>query len=190
MKGKKMQKKTLKLTLLTAAALAGLLLNEAAAQTEIQRNNSPAAIAAASKATDKKANRTYRSTPDGEGALTAEMIEQCIRLNMDVDSSYAAIGKAKEQFDALNKELTEMGERLKTAKNEVDQSGNSARAAYDAKVLNYNSRLPELDKQLDLYKQMVKTYQDKSDKFDRECNSQPYYEDDYAAMVKKMGRGM
>jgi chromosome segregation ATPase len=187
MKGKKMQKK-MSLTLLTAAALAGLLWSEASAQ--IQRNNSPAAVAAATKATDKKANRTYRSTPEGEGALTAEMIEQCIRLNMDVDASYAGIGKAKEQFDSLNKELTEMGENLKTAKNEVDQGGKEARVAYDAKVLNYNSRLPDLDKQLDVYKQMVKAYQDKSDKFDRECNSQPYYEDDYAAMVKKMGRGM
>ncbi|WP_417910978.1 hypothetical protein [Candidatus Electronema sp. PJ] len=185
-----MQKKTLRLTLLTAVALAGLLLNEASAQTQIQRNNSPAAVAAAAKATDKKSNRTYRSTPDGEGALTAEMIEQCIRLNMDVDSSYAAIGKAKEQFDALNKELTEMGEHLKTAKEAVDQGGKDARTSYDAKVLNYNSRLPSLDKQLDVYKQLVKTYQDKSDKFDRECNGQPYYEDDYAAMVKKMGRGM
>lgn len=183
-----MQKKNLGLTLLTAAALAGLLLNEASAQ--IQKNDSPAAVAAATKATDKKANRTYRTSPDGEGALTAEMIEQCIRLNMEVDSSYAAIGKTKEQFDSLNKELTEMGERLKTAKEEVDQGGKEARTAYDAKVLNYNSRLPDLDKQLEIYKQMVKNYQDKSDKFDRECNGQPYYEDDYAAMVKKMGRGM
>jgi chromosome segregation ATPase len=183
-----MQKKNLGLTLLTAAALAGLLLNEASAQ--IQRNDSPAAVAAATKATDKKANRTYRTSPDGEGALTAQIIEQCIRLNMEVDSSYAAIGKTKEQFDTLNKELTEMGERLKTAKEEVDQGGKEARTAYDAKVLTYNSRLPDLDKQLDIYKQMVKSYQDKSDKFDRECNGQPYYEDDYAAMVKKMGRGM
>lgn len=183
-----MQRKKLGLTLLTAATLAGLLWNDASAQ--IQRNDSPAAVAAATKATDKKANRTYRTSPEGEGALTAEMIEQCIRLNMDVDASYAAIGKAKEQFDSLNKELTEMGELLKAAKEEVDRGGKEARVEYDAKVLTYNSRLPELDKQLDVYKQMVKTYQDKSDKFDRECNGQPYYEDDYAAMVKKMGRGM
>ncbi|MCW5198257.1 hypothetical protein VU06_00730 [Desulfobulbus sp. F3] len=183
-----MQKKTLRLTLLTAAALAGLLWNEASAQ--LERNTNPAAVAAATAATDKKSKRTYRSTSTGEGALTAEMIEQCIRLNMDVDSSYAFIGKAKERFDTLNKELTEQGEHLKAAKNEVDQGGKETRAVHDAKVLEYNTKLPELDKQLDVYKQMVKTYQDKSDKFDRECNGQPYYEDDYAAMVKKMGRGM
>ncbi|CAK8721123.1 MAG: hypothetical protein CDV28_14620 [Candidatus Electronema aureum] len=140
--------------------------------------------------TNKLRMGTYRVTPDGEGALTPEMIEECIYLNMDVDAKYSVIVKTKEQFDVLNKELTEIGERLKAAKNEVDRSGCTARSAYDAKVMNYNSRLPELDHLLDLYKQRVKAYQDKSDRFDRECNGQPYYEDDYAAMVKKVGRGM
>jgi chromosome segregation ATPase len=185
-KGTKMQKKRLYLTLLTAVTLAGYLWN-ADASAQQQPTTKQGALAAAS---DKKSNRTYRTTPEGEGALTEQMIEQCIRLNMDVDSSYSAISKSKESFDALNKELTEMGERLKSAKDDVDRGGKEARVEYDAKVLQYNSRLPDLDKQLDVYKKMVKAYQEKSDKFDRECNSQPYYEDDYAAMVKKMGRGM
>ncbi len=180
-----MQKKTVCLALLAASVLFASAGHDAAAQQKAATKAD--ALAAAS---DKKANRTYRSTPVGEGALTEQMIEACIRLNTEVESSYAAIGKAKEQFDALNKELTDMGEHLKAAKEEVDRGGKEARAAYDAKVLNYNSRLPELDKQLDQYKKMVKVYQEKSDKFDRECNGQPYYEDDYAAMVKKMGRGM
>ncbi|MGR0482275.1 MAG: hypothetical protein ACTFAL_12980 [Candidatus Electronema sp. V4] len=180
-----MQNKTVCLALLAASVLFGSLGNDAAAQQKAATKADALAAAA-----DKKANRTYRSTPEGEGALTEQMIESCIRLNTEVESSYAAIGKAKEQFDTLNKELTDLGEHLKAAKEEVDRSGNEARAAYDAKVLNYNSRLPDLDKQLDLYKKMVKVYQEKSDKFDRECNGQPYYEDDYAAMVKKMGRGM
>ncbi|WP_417916567.1 hypothetical protein [Candidatus Electronema sp. JC] len=180
-----MQNKTVCLALLAASLLLAPFGNEAAAQQKAATKADALAAAA-----DKKANRIYRSTPEGEGALTEQMIESCIRLNTEVESSYAAIGKAKEQFDALNKELTDMGEHLKSAKEEVDRSGNAARAAYDAKVLKYNSRLPDLDKQLDQYKKMVKLYQEKSDKFDRECNGQPYYEDDYAAMVKKMGRGM
>lgn len=176
-----MQKRTIGLTLLTAAALVNFLTAQAYSQVQ------KADAAAAAKA-EQKSKRTYRSTPTGDGALTPEMIEQCIRLNMDVDSSYAAIGKAKEQFDALNRELTEEGESLKAAKEKVGSS--ESRVQYDAKVLEYNQRLPELDKQLKRYKQLVKGYQEKSDKFDRECNGQPYYEDDYAAMVKKMGRGM
>ena len=177
-----MQKQRVCLTMLAAAVVINLFYQEAPAQT-----TKAEAIAAAK---DKNANRTYRSTPTGTGALTPEMIEQCIRLNIAVDSSYAAIGKTKEKFDALNKELTDLGERLKAAKDEVYSGGAAARKDYDSKVLYYNSRLPELDKQLKEYKNMVKTYQNKSDKFEQECNGQPYYEDDYAAMVKKLGRGM
>ncbi|MCW5206764.1 hypothetical protein VU08_07525 [Desulfobulbus sp. F5] len=136
---------------------------------------------------DKSQRRTYRAEPDGEGALTPEMIEQCIYLNMDVDASYSAIGKAKEQFDALNKKMTEAGEWLKAVKNQVVESN---RADYDAAVMKYNGSIPYLDKLLNRYKQIVSVYKQKSDKFDRECNGQPYYEDDYAAMVKKTGRGM
>ncbi|WP_417911868.1 hypothetical protein [Candidatus Electronema sp. TJ] len=176
-----MQKRTVGLTLLTAAALVNFLAVQASSQVQ------KADVAAAAKA-EQKSKRAYRTTPTGDGALTPEMIEQCIRLNMDVDSSYAAIGKAKEQFDALNRELTQEGENLKAAKDTVNSS--EARTQYDAKVMEYNRRLPQLDQQLNRYKQLVKSYQEKSDKFDRECNGQPYYEDDYAAMVKKLGRGM
>lgn len=181
-----MQNKTVCFALLAASVLLGPFGNDTAAAQQKAATKADA-LAAAS---DKKANRTYRSMPGGEGALTEQMIESCIRLNIEVESSYTAIGKAKEQFDRLNKELTDLGEHLKAAKEEVDRSGNEARAAYDAKVLDYNSRLPQLDKQLDFYKEKVTEYQKKSDQFDRECNGQPYYEDDYAAMVKKMGRGM
>lgn len=177
-----MQKGKICLSLLAAAVSIALLQPDASAQKTKEE-----ALAAAK---DKNANRTYRSTPEGEGALTPEMIERCIRLNMEVDASYAAIGKAKEEFDTLNKELNDLSEKLTTAKDEVDRSGTAARQDYDTKVQYYNARLPELDKQLEVYKTMVKTYQSKSDKFDRECNGQPYYEDDYADMVKKLGRGM
>lgn len=176
-----MQKRIVGLTLLTAATLVNFMAVQSFSQTQ------KADVAARAQA-EQKSKRTYRSTATGEGALTPEMIEQCIRLNMDVDSSYAAIGKAKEQFDALNRQLTEEGERLKAAKDTVNSS--ESRAEYDSKVSEYNRRLPELDEQLKRYKQLVKSYQEKSDKFDRECNGQPYYEDDYAAMVKKLGRGM
>ena len=139
-----MQKQRVCLTLLAAAVVINLFCQEAPAQTT-KATTKAEAIAAAK---NKNANRTYRSTPTGTGALTPEMIEQCIRLNIAVDSSYAAIGKTKEKFDALNKELTDLGERLKAAKDKVYSGGAAARKDYDSKVLYYNSRLPELDTQL------------------------------------------
>lgn len=176
-----MQKRGICLSLLATIAVMNFFPQNAAAVTREE------AIAAAK---NSKANRNYRSTPAGEGALTPKMIEACILLNKDVDSNYDAINREKQEFDNLNRELTNLGERLKAAKDDVYSGGNAARREYDEKVLYYNARLPDLEKKLKEYRKLVERYQRKSDKFDHECNGQPYYEDDYAEMVKKLGRGM
>lgn len=176
-----MQKRRICLSLLATVAVMNFFPQNASALTREE------AIAAAK---NDKSNRTYRSTPTDAGALTPEMIEACIRLNMSVESSYDAINRMKQEFDSLNRELSDLGERLKAAKDDVYSGGNAARRDYDEKVLYYNSRLPELENKLKAYRKLTDEYQRKSDKFDRECNGQPYYEDDYADMVKKVGRGM
>ena len=174
-----MQGKTLCLSLLAAVTLMNPYGNEAAGQ-DIR------------KSAIKQVKREYRKTPDSlEGALTKKMIEDCIHLKADVDSSYTEIGRAKDQFDRLNQEITDLGAYLKETKKRLDSSGDKGiRAEYDRKVQEYNSMLPKLDKQLEVYRGTVSTYEQKSMKFDRECNGQPYYEDDYAEIVKKLGHGM
>ena len=76
-------------------------------------------------------------------------------------------------------------------KKKIDETGDKQlRATYDNQVQVYNNKLPGLDGLLEKYRKMVDTYEEKSTKFEQECNGQPYYEDDYEAVVKKMGRGM
>jgi uncharacterized protein YukE len=138
-----------------------------------------------------KDNREYRKSPTGQGALTPQMIEACIRLSIDIESERAAIEKTRQEFDKLNKEVTDLGEYLKTVKVKVDQGDRAARVEYDEKVLFYNSQLPTLDNLLRKYQAMAKNWPgEKGTRFERECNGQPYYEDDYAEISKKMGRGL
>ena len=173
-----MRRKTLYLTLVAAMTLVYPCSQEAAAETPLD-------------AATKQVKREYRKSPKGDGALTKGMIESCIRLKIDVDASYTEIDKAKNQFEALNKEVTELGERLKAMKKKIDETGDKQlRATYDNQVQVYNNKLPGLDGLLEKYRKMVDTYEEKSTKFEQECNGQPYYEDDYEAVVKKMGRGM
>lgn len=138
-----------------------------------------------------KDNREYRKTPTGQGALTPQMIEGCIRLSMEIESDRNAIEKIRQEFDKLNKDVTDLGEYLKTVKIKVDQGDRAARVEYDEKVQFYNSQLPILDNLLRRYQNMAKSWPgEKGTRFERECNGQPYYEDDYAEMTKKMGRGL
>ncbi len=172
-----MQKKAICLSLLTAV-------------TFMHPCNSDAVNTSLKKAAAKQIKREYRKERNGQGALTKEMITDCIRMKGDVDSSYAAIGTAKKEFDDLEKRIKDLGAYLKKIKPEVDKGNKRMRAEYDRKVREYNSSLPGLDQQLEKHRQTISTYERKSNKFDRECNGQPYYEDDYAEVVKKMGRSL
>jgi hypothetical protein len=150
------------------------------------------AAVAEDKAEVKELVKTgYKTSPDGEGNLTKEMIETCIQLKMTIDADFVEIKKTKDQFTALNKETTELGAYLKENGEKVNKEGDqAAREAYDAKAKEYNAKLPDLDAKLKAYTAMAETYEAKNAKFDKECNNQPYYEDDYKEIETKLGRGM
>lgn len=174
MKGKKMKRTILLLTLLVSISLVGM---------------GKAAASGQPMAAVTKTEREYRQTVDGEGALTEQMIEDCVVLKTEIESSYAEITQAKDKFDALNNEVTELGDYLKKNRDML-RGDKEAQATYNKKQDFYNSQLPELNKQQEAYKEMSKPYQELVDKLNRECQGQQYYEDDYARIVEKMGRGM
>lgn len=135
--------------------------------------------------------REYKITSSDPGALTKEMIEACIVLKTTMDADDAKLDDLRTQVAKLNNEVKDLGAYLKNNKGQFDENDRSAaRAEYDAKINNYNSRIPALKNLTAKYQDMVKPYKVKQGEFEQECNSQPYYEDDYKAMVDKLGRGM
>ncbi|MCI5146274.1 MAG: hypothetical protein D3923_12275 [Candidatus Electrothrix sp. AR3] len=148
------------------------------------------ALAKSLDATVKKSEREYRKTADGEGALTKQMIEDCITFKIDIEAEYLTIADSKKQFDVLNTEVSELGAYLQKNKAKASRSAAEDIAEYQEKTKRYNSKLAELNKQKEAYDTMSAPYREKNEKFKKECKGQPYYEDEYTAIVKKMGRGM
>ncbi|WP_339133951.1 MAG: hypothetical protein WGN25_14105 [Candidatus Electrothrix sp. GW3-4] len=135
--------------------------------------------------------REYKETPNGPGALTKEMIEACVVLKIDMEKDASNLDTIREELGKLNNEVKDLGAYLKNNKGQFDENDTSAaRAEYDAKVKEYNSRIPILKEKTKSYQDMIKPYKEKEGKFEQNCNSQPYYEDDYKAIEKKLGRGM
>jgi predicted nucleic acid-binding Zn-ribbon protein len=135
--------------------------------------------------------REYRETTNGPGALTREMIEACVVLRIDMEKNATNLANLRKELGKLNNEVKDLGAYLKNNKGQFDENDNSAvRTAYQAKVKKYNSRIPILKKKTQKYQDMIKPYKGKEGKFEQECNNQPYYEDDYKAIEKKMGRGL
>ncbi|MCI5209578.1 MAG: hypothetical protein D3910_12490 [Candidatus Electrothrix sp. ATG2] len=135
--------------------------------------------------------REYRETVNDSGALTREMIEACVVLKIDMEKDAAKLDNLRKELGQLNNEVKDLGAYLKNNKGQFDENDTSAaRAEYDAKVKEYNARIPVLKRKTQLYQDMIKPYKKKEGKFEQECNSQPYYEDDYKAIEEKMGRGM
>ena len=135
--------------------------------------------------------REYRDTINGPGALTREMIEACITMKIGMEKDTASLENLREELGKLNNEVKILGAYLKNNKGQFDENDTSAaRAEYDAKVKDYNSRIPILKKKTQSYQDMIKPYKEKEGKFEQECNNQPYYEDDYKAIEEKIGRGL
>jgi peptidoglycan hydrolase CwlO-like protein len=140
------------------------------------------ASAEALNADTKKSERKYRKTKTGEGALTQGMLEACITLKSKIDEEYAKISVSKEEFDTLNKETGELAAYLKENKEKIKGEGE-----YNEKVALYNNKVEELKGMETAYNKKSAPYQKKGAQFKKECNGQPYYEDDYAEAVKKTG---
>ena len=131
----------------------------------------------------KKAERTYRKTKTGDGALTPQMLEACIRLKAEIDEEYKKINASKQEFDLFSSEVKKIAAEL-PAKTEVSL------VEYNKQVNLYNSKLDELKKLETAYNEKSEPYRKKTAQFKKECNNQPYYEDDYAAAVEKTGKGL
>ena len=146
--------------------------------------NAHTASAETLNADTKKSERTYRKTKTGEGALTRSMLEACMKLKAEIDEEYEKISVSKEEFDDLNNETSDLAAALKKNKEEkkVDE--------YNKQVELYNKKVEELKALETAYKKKSAPYQEKVAQLEKKCNNQPYYEDDYAAAVKKTGKSL
>lgn len=140
----------------------------------------------------EQTGRAYRATPDGTGALTQEMIENCISRKGELDQSIAELKSLEAQYAAAAKEagaLQAYFEALKAEK-KFDPSDSKELAAYNDRIATYNAKVAEEKSLHDLMQAKKAVYDQQIATFDRACKGQPYYDDDYAAAVKKIGRGM
>ena len=148
------------------------------------------ASAEALNADTKKSERKYRKTKTGEGAMTQKMLEACIKLKSEIDEEYEKISTSKEEFDALNNEISDLAASLKENKEKLGNNDQKNIDEHNEQVDLYNKKLEELKEIETAYNKKSAPYQEKGAQLEKECNGQPYYEDDYAATVKKTGKNL
>lgn len=154
--------------------------------------NAHTASAETLNADTKKSERTYRKTKTSEGALTRNMLEACIKLKSKIDEEYKKISVSKEEFDVLNNETSDLAAALKENKEGGELEGKEEKTVdeYNKEVALYNQKVEELKELETAYKKKSAPYQKKVAQLEKECNNQPYYEDDYAVAVKKTGKSL
>jgi hypothetical protein len=146
----------------------------------------------ASSANSPQSERVYRKTANGKGALTPKMIEGCIALKKEIDDTYNTIPEIQEQYKAEEESRKEIGlllDEIKKQKN-FDPSDNQELEIYNEKTKQYNEKLMKEKELINILKKKKEEYGKLTSKFDSECKNQPYYEDDYAAAVKKTGKSL
>ena len=148
------------------------------------------ASAEALNADTKKSERKYRKTKTGKGALTRSMLEACIKLKSEIEEEYEKISTSKEEFDTLNNEINDLAASLKENKEKLDNNDEKTVNEHNEQVELYNKKVEELKEIETEYNKKSAPYQEKGAQLEKECNNQSYYEDDYAAAVKKTGKSL
>lgn len=89
--------------------------------------------------------KTYRTDPTGEGALTEEMIENCIISKRDIDSKYSEINTFETQIDSMQSEIEEMKNQLSETKDKINRIRELEQEGLDTrnKFLSPNDAEPE-----------------------------------------------
>ncbi|MCI5141727.1 MAG: hypothetical protein D3909_08370 [Candidatus Electrothrix sp. ATG1] len=181
-----MHRKTLSRTLVLSTLLGFFLSTHTAeAHTEktVPKKNILKAIG--------KTSRSYRKTPtDQDGALTEKMIEKCILLKHEIDTSGAEATTIAAKLNSLKKEIGELSNYLEKTKEKIDKTKPEAVEAYNQKINLYTIKADEYEVRRKEYNGKVGPYQQRTSQFDKECKDQSYYEDDYQKVVQKLGYGM
>ncbi len=136
------------------------------------------------------ADRVYRATPNGEGALTEQMIEVCIVLKGNVESGYAWVTSAKKELDKLDSGIKKLQKYLEKSKDNFNSKDSKALAVFKKEYESYNAKLAELNKKLADYDRENATYHENVSRYDAVCKGQALYEDDYKRVVERVGHGM
>lgn len=137
-----------------------------------------------------KASRVYRKSTIGKGAMTGEMIENCIVLNRDINEKATELKKSKPMIEKVKKELDELAGLLRSQKGSVDPRDAKAVAAYNEKVNLYQAKAKKYKSLQETFNGKIGIYKQKVSQFDKECKDQQYYKDDYEKAVEKLGYGL
>lgn len=136
------------------------------------------------------AEKEYRKSARGEGALTVKMIEKCVKLKHDMDDQHANAEEEKSELETRDQENQDLANELEASQVSIDPSDSAAIDEYNKKVELLNSKNAEYIELKEQYNSKVEPYKKQAKKFDKDCKDQPYYEDDYEAVVKKLGYGL
>ncbi len=137
----------------------------------------------------KSASRVYRRSADGHGALTRKMIEDCIVLKRDIETSGANLDKSRSQLISLKQELDQLAFYLKGNKETIDHTNSDAVSVYNIKVALYKETAEKYTSLQKDFNSKVEAHRQNSLKFDQQCRDQKYYPDDYEKAVKNLGYG-
>jgi len=138
----------------------------------------------------KPAEKEYRTTPTGTGALTPKMIRDCISMKKSLDDQADQVTVEKQQLDEMAAEIIQDEDQLREEEQSLDQSDRDAVNEYNGKVAVMRERRIEYQAKLEVYNDEVKPYLNLEKKFRKLCDNQEYYQDDYEQAKNEMGYGL
>ena len=147
-------------------------------------------VALAGVAYSADTKKEYRKTPTGKGSLTPKMLRACIKMKKKLDQQSEDAGEENEELKALNEELESMAETIKESQEKLDQKDKASVDEHNKLVQTYTAKQEEYKQMVESYNGQIGQYKKMVKKFKKQCDGQPYYEDDYEKVSSEMGYGL
>lgn len=131
--------------------------------------------------------KQYRTSPNGEGALTPKMIRNCISMKKDLDQQADEAAAMKQKLEEMGEELKQTEEQLLGEEKLLDPADRNAVTEHNGKVAVLKERLAEYQEKTQKYNAQIQPFTKLEKKYKRLCDDQLYYEDDYEQAKSEMG---
>jgi len=120
-----------------------------------------------------------------ENTLTPEQLAQCLILEKEMEKSGAEVEKEYALLRSEENDVTRFREAILSRKGSIDMSDSDAVSSFNKDVQEYNVRRDRYNAHAEEYRELADRQQAMTNKYNMQCASRKYYEEDREAAGKK-----
>jgi hypothetical protein len=123
----------------------------------------------------------------GPGVLTQDQLEQCIRLERDINTRADSVDAEEAALNARQAEIERLGMEIDLRAGRVDRYSQVSVDNYNRLVMQHRSKVGDFNARLPAFNARVEAHNAQVGEFNAICAQRRYYQSDMQAVRSKLG---